>query len=140
MSRKKKNKVLPLEQFIYDEEFQMSEYEERQRIIDMLNEGDTVKPEEVRCAPGNHYILINEFGVPECATCLTLYTWKGVRRELFATNWMDEQVIERYKELKHVAKRVINGKPPKNIVNWNDYRYLTGFGYQYIERWFYERD
>lgn len=124
----------------YDEGFQMEEYMERQRIIHVLNKGDVVRPEEVRCEPGDHYILINEFGVPQCASCLMLFGWKGVRRELFASTLQNKQVIERYKELKHVAKQVENGKPPKNIVNWNDFQYLTGQGYRYIERWFYERD
>ncbi len=118
----------------------MDEYKVRQRIIAILNKGDVVMPQEDKCETGEHYILINEYGVPQCASCFMLFTWKGVRRELFANTMNDAQVIERHKELKHIVRQVENGNPPKNIVHVNDYRYLTGKGYEYIERWFYERD
>lgn len=146
MSKKKKNKneqdsqIQPKPFILYDEKFQTDEYKERERIIDMLNELNTIEAEEVKCNPGEHYVVVNEFGVPQCADCLTLFSWRGVRRELFASNLPDDEVARRYKELKKIIRQIENGNPPKNIVNWNDYRYLTGFGYQYIERWFYERD
>jgi hypothetical protein len=138
--RKKINKELPVSPLFYDEKFQMDEYHERQRIIAMLNKGDIVKPEEPHCDPGDHYILISDIGVPQCADCLTHFTWEGVHKELLASTLSEMQALQRYRELRKVARQVDNGKPPRNTICVNDYHYLTGEGYRYIHRWFYERD
>lgn len=138
--RNKKNKELPVSPLFYDEKFQMDEYHERQRIIEMLNKGDIVKPEEPHCEPGEHYILINDLGVPQCAHCLTLFSWKSVRHELIASTLPEVQALLRYRELRKVARQVDKGNPPRNIIHLIDYHYLTGKGYRYIDRTYYERD
>jgi hypothetical protein len=70
-----------------------------------------------------------------------LFDWKALKRELSQNPIWSKTAEERYRSLKQMAKKVEKNKAlEQDKAAISMYRYLTGIGYQYIERTFYDPD
>lgn len=133
--------------FDYDAETLLEFYQERfgkrEGTIRYLNIHGS-KREDKPCKPGHHHVLVNDLAHAQCERCFGLFSSKGLEEELRKSVFHGKnykEALADIKRAKKIVRKMIRTGNFKNIAGYCEvrrYRYLTGLGYQYIERKFYD--
>jgi len=119
-------------------EFYQDLFGRREGTVKYLNiHGD--KKQDPVCRAGEHYLGVDDLAQYQCQKCLTLFSAGAMKKEMRVSQHFGRKAELYIDDIQKLRKLVLKDKPPsREKVTLKRYRYLTGLGYQYIERTFYD--